>query len=298
MPSFADTILDMRNVDEILKQSELSISCEIFPPKGELKAEEAIEVVDGISKLRPSFISVTCSAGGTGNASDTSTIAAMIQDDFAIPSVAHVTCISATPESLETAIADLKERGIRNVLALRGDIPAGGAPTHFHYAKDIIPRLKEAGFCVGAAAYPEGHIDCTSPQANIEHLKMKQDAGADFFVTQLAFLDECILRFIDEARSAGVDVPIACGIMPFLSKPQIERMVFMCGASLPSPIIKLLARYEDDLLSLRQAGVEYACDQLVDLARNGVDGVHVYCMNRVDIAKAAANALGSFSKKP
>ena len=281
----------MMNVADILKQEGLAISCEIFPPKGELKTEEALAVVGGISKLDPSFVSVTCSAGGSGNGSDTSAIAALIQNDFAIPSVAHVTCVSATPASLDETVADLKARSISNVLALRGDIPEGAAPEHFRYAKDLIPRLKEEGFCVGAAAYPEGHIDCTSSKANIEHLKMKQDAGADFFVTQLAFQNDCILRFIDDARSAGISAPITCGIMPFLSKPQIERMVFLCGASLPSPIIKLLARYENDPAALRQAGVEYACDQLVDLARHGVDGVHVYCMNRVDIAEAAFDAL-------
>lgn len=288
-----DIMAGMTNVADILGQDGLAVSCEIFPPKGELRAEEALQVVKGISRLGPSFISVTCSAGGSGNDSDTSAIAAMTQNGFSIPSVAHVTCVSATPESLRATIADLKARGISNVLALRGDLLAGAEPSHFRYAKDLIPLLKEEGFCVGAAAYPEGHIDCASSEANIEHLKMKQDAGADFFVTQLAFLDECILRFIDDARAAGVTVPIACGIMPFMSKPQIQRMVFMCGASLPSPIIKLLARYEDDPAALRRAGVEYACDQLVELARNGVDGVHVYCMNRVDVAQAAFEALRS-----
>ena len=144
---------------------------------------------------------------------------------------------------------------------------------------------------MGAAAYPEGHISCESERDNIEHLKMKQDAGADFFVTQLAFDNERILRFLDCADKAGVGAPITCGIMPFLSKSQLERMIFMCGASLPSPVIKLLAKHEGDADALRRAGIEYACRQLVDLAGRGVRGLHVYCMNRADVAQAAMGAL-------
>jgi len=151
--------------------------------------------------------------------------------------------------------------------------------------------VREAGFCVGAAAYPEGHIDCLDFDESIRHLKEKQDAGAQFFVTQLFFDNDLALRFLDAARKAGITVPITFGIMPFLSKVQIQRMVFMCGASLPSPIIKLLAHYEDDPKALRQAGIDYACQQFVGLSKEGVDGLHVYTMNRPDIAQAAVQAL-------
>ena len=137
---------------------------------------------------------------------------------------------------------------------------------------------------MGAAAYPEGHIDCLDPRENIRHLRAKQDAGADFFITQLFFNNDDFYRFREAAESAGVTAPISCGIMPFLGKSQIQRMVFLCGSSLPAPIIKLLAKYEDDPASLRQAGIEYACNQLVDLGRHGVDGLHVYAMNQPDIA--------------
>lgn len=153
--------------------------------------------------------------------------------------------------------------------------------------------LDAARLCVGAAAYPEGHIDCLDPRENIRHLRAKQDAGADFFITQLFFNNDDFYRFREAAESAGVAAPISCGIMPFLGKSQIQRMVFLCGSSLPAPIIKLLAKYEDDPVALRQAGIEYACNQLVDLGRHGVNGLHVYAMNQPDIACAAAEAVAA-----
>lgn len=281
----------MENVKNIFETRKLPVSFEVFPPKGDLTLESAREVASGIARINPDFISVTYSAAGSGNGQATTAIAAMIQDELGIASVAHLTCISATDESLALAISDMKARGISTVLALRGDLVEGQEPSPYRFAKDLIPLLKDAGFCVGAAAYPEGHIDCEDDRVNIEHLKAKQDAGADFFVTQLAFDNERIYRFLDAADSAGVTVPITCGIMPFMSKSQITRMVFMCGASLPSPVIKLLAKHEDDAPALRQAGVDYACKQLVGLAAHGVSGVHVYSMNHPDIAQAAMGAL-------
>lgn len=282
----------MENVKNIFETRKLPVSFEVFPPKGDLTLESAREVARGIARISPDFISVTYSAAGSGNGHATTAIAAMIQDELNIPSVAHLTCANATDASLEAAIADMRARGVSTVLALRGDLVAGQEPSpRYRFAKDLIPVLKDAGFCVGAAAYPEGHIDCEDDRVNIEHLRIKQDAGADFFVTQLAFDNERIYRFLDAADSAGVTAPITCGIMPFMSKSQITRMVFMCGASLPSPVIKLLAKHEDDACALRQAGVEYACKQLVGLAEHGVAGVHVYSMNHPDIAQAAMGAL-------
>lgn len=205
--------------------------------------------------------------------------------------MAHLTCMGASRDDVDQVLAAMREAGIENVLALRGDPIEGRTTTDFHFAKDLIPVVREAGFCVGAAAYPEGHIDCLDFDESIRHLKEKQDAGAQFFVTQLFFDNDCALRFLDAAHNAGITVPITFGIMPFLSKAQISRMVFMCGASLPSPIIKLLARYEEDPVALREAGVEYACRQLEGLAAAGVDGLHVYTMNQPSIAAAAMKAL-------
>ena len=269
----------------------LPVSFEIFPPKGDLPEQEAREVIEGLAPLSPAFVSVTYSAGGSGNSSRTVDVASMAQREFGLTMMAHLTCANATRADIVSALGAMGDAGIENVLALRGDIAPGSSPKDFRYAADLIPLVREAGFCVGAAAYPEGHIDCLDLDEDIRRLKQKQDVGAQFFVTQLFFDNECALRFLDKARAAGIDAPITFGVMPFLSKAQISRMVFMCGASLPSPIIKLLARYEDDPKSLRAAGVEYACEQLVGLARAGVDGVHVYTMNHPDIAAAACEAL-------
>lgn len=232
----------------------IPFSVEMFPPKGQLTLDAARKVVEGLRAASPDFISVTCSAGGSGNGhgGQTVAIAELIQNEAATPAVAHFTCVSATASLVATEVEALR-----------------------------------------AAAYPEGHIDCLDPRENIRRLRAKQDAGADFFITQLFFNNDDFYRFREAAESAGVAAPISCGIMPFLGKSQIQRMVFLCGSSLPAPIIKLLAKYEDDPVALRQAGIEYACNQLVDLGRHGVDGLHVYAMNQPDIACAAAEAVAA-----
>ncbi|MEQ3361772.1 methylenetetrahydrofolate reductase [Raoultibacter massiliensis] len=289
-------------IAETFTQGSQPISFEIFPPKGDLSLEVAHSVARELADLEPDFISVTYSAGGSGNSGATADVAHMIQSEFGIPVMAHLTCIGLTEDALADRVADLKAKGIENVLALRGDRVAGCETTDYAYAKDIIGRLSDEGFCVGAAAYPEGHIECDLLEKSVEHLKQKQDAGASFFVSQLFFDNRYFYRFLEACLDAGVSVPIAAGIMPFLGKAQIQRMVFMCGASLPSPIIKLLAKYEDDSESLRKAGIEYACAQLTDLQAHGIDGLHVYTMNQPDIACATVEALraqrGAAFRKP
>lgn len=277
-------------------QGRQPVSFEMFPPKGELTLERAREVATGFAEVQPDFVSVTYSAGGSGNSGATAQIASMIHDDVGLSSVAHLTCISLTRSELSEKIADMQARGVENVLALRGDLPklepGQELPaSDFTYAKDLIPSLVDAGFCVGAAAYPEGHIECDSLQASVDHLKQKQDAGASFLVTQLFFDNEAFYRFRELCGKAGITVPITAGIMPFMSKKQIARMVFMCGASLPSSVIKLLAKYENDAESLQAAGIEYACKQLADLKAHGADGLHVYTMNHPKIGAAAMEAL-------
>lgn len=287
-------------VDQIFAEARAAgaqpVSFEMFPPKGELTLERAREVAGGFAPLAPDFVSVTYSAGGSGNSAATAQIAQMISSEFNISSVAHLTCISLTRETLAEKIIELMDAGIENVLALRGDLPAGMSEAEaediaFPYAKDLVPALVDAGFCVGGAAYPEGHLTCDDLPTSVKHLRQKQDAGASFFVTQLFFDNEYFYRFRDLADAAGITVPITAGIMPFTSKQQITRMVFTCAASLPAPVIKILARYEDDPVSLREAGIEYACRQLEDLAAHGAEGLHVYTMNRTDVASAAMQAL-------
>lgn len=270
------------------------VSFEVFPPKGQLTVDAARSVIAELAPLRPGFVSVTYSAGGSGNTALTEQVAHIGQTEFGLNMMAHLTCTGSSTEDILRHIDSLRARGVENVLALRGDAVEGARPGDFALARDLIPVLREAGFCVGAAAYPEGHIDCLNDYENIRHLKEKQDAGAQFFVTQLFFDNDFAYRFLDRARSANVTAPITFGIMPFLSKSQVTRMVFMCGASMPAPLVKLLARYENDPASLRQAGIEYACRQIDELARFGVDGIHVYTMNQPDIARAAVAASTPF----
>ena len=267
------------------------LSFEIFPPRGDLTEVEARRVAGELAELSPAFISVTYSAGGSGNSGATTKVASLIQNELGVPSVAHLTCQGLTRNMLEEKIAEMRAAGIKNVLALRGD-PRPDAPQgDFAYAADVIPVLREAGFCVGAAAYPEGHVTCTSLEDDIAHLRAKQDAGAQFLVTQLFFDNEDFFRFRDLAARAGITAPITCGIMPFMSKNQVSRMIFMCGASLPSPIIRLLNRYEGDDEALRRAGIEYAAAQLRGLRDAGADGLHVYTMNKPAVARAICELL-------
>lgn len=267
------------------------LSFEIFPPRGDLTEVEARRVAGELAELNPAFISVTYSAGGSGNSGATTTVASLIQNELGVPSVAHLTCQGLTRAMLEEKIAEMRAAGIKNVLALRGD-PRPDAPQgDFAYAADVIPVLREAGFCVGAAAYPEGHVTCTSLEDDIAHLREKQDVGAQFLVTQLFFDNEDFFRFRDLAARAGITAPITCGIMPFMSKNQVSRMIFMCGASLPSPIIRLLNRYEGDDEALRRAGIEYAAAQLRGLRDAGADGLHVYTMNKPAVARAICELL-------
>ena len=266
----------------------------MFPPKGEMTLERAREVAGSFSQLNPDFISVTYSAGGSGNNGATTKIAQMIDADFGIPSVAHLTCISLKRADLLAKIDETarpRASKTSHCVATR----SAGSPTARAARTTATPKrsfpLGRRRLLRGAAAYPEGHIECDDLELSVRQLKEKQDAGASFLVTQLFFDNQYFYRFRELAERTGITVPITAGIMPFMGKQQISRMVFMCGASLPSPVIKLLARYEDDADSLRAAGIEYACRQLEDLAANGVDGLHVYTMNRADVASAAMSAL-------
>lgn len=280
-------------VAELFASHAQPLSFEMFPPKGELSEQEALGVTGELAALNPAFVSVTCSAGGSGNGAATTTIAAMVQNERATTAVAHLTCQGLTRSGLDGKIAEFKSAGVKNVLALRGDPRPDLAPGDFSSSLELIEALAGAGFCVGAAAYPEGHIGCESLADDVAFLHRKQDAGASFLVTQLFFDNEDFYRFRDMAAAEGITVPITCGVMPFMSKNQVSRMIFMCGASLPSPIIRLLAKYEDDAAALRQAGVDYAAAQLQDLRDNGADGLHVYTMNRPEVARQLACAVRS-----
>lgn len=272
-------------ITDIYGGEHIPVSYEIFPPKGDLPVDEARTVLAGLAELDPAFVSVTYSAGGSGNSERTVEIADMGQRELGLTMMAHLTCAGATKADMQKSIQSLKDHNIENVLALRGDLGPDHQVKDYRYAKDLIPQLREAGFCVGAAAYPEGHVDCIDLRESVHYLKEKQDAGAQFFVTQLFFDNRYAYKFLDECRAARIRVPIEFGIMPIMSQSQVSRMVFMCGASLPSALVKLLSRYEGKPDDLRKAGIEYASRQLIGLAEHGVDALHIYSMSKPDVAR-------------
>ena len=277
-------------ISEIYKKKKLSVSFEVFPPKGDLGVETLRGMLSELTELGPDFISVTYSAGGGGNSAKTVELAGLI-GDAGISSIAHLTCINSHREEIGTVVAAMKRRGIENVLALRGDRVEGREPSDFFHATELISELAGEGFCIGAACYPEGHVENDDPEDDLSHLLEKEAAGAEFFVSQLCFDNERVYRFLERARARGLRGPVEAGVMPILGKAQISRMIFMCGASLPSEIIRLLNRYESDPDALREAGIAYAAKQVSALAAHGVDGVHLYTMNQPDIARACVERL-------
>ena len=270
-------------ISEIFKEKK-PISFEIFPPKGELSLESFRETMKPLSKLSPDYISVTCSAGGVGHRDRTAMLAGIIKNEFAIEACAHLTCINSDRKRIEEDVEGIKANGIDNILALRGDITENGVPGEFRHASDLMKFIDDPDICIGGACYPEGHVESLNPDDDLVHLYGKQEAGAKFLVTQLFFENERFYRFLEKARKVGVTVPITTGVMPILGKSQISRMIFMCGASLPSEIIRILNRYENDPESLGKAGIDYAARQIEGLLKNGADGVHIYTMNRPEIA--------------
>ena len=271
-------------ISSLFKTGGPVLSFEIFPPKGDLSASRVHEVLGALAPLQPSFVSVTCSAGGLGDSTRTIDIACDAQRSFGLTALAHQTCAGFTRKGVQENIERLRAAGVENVLALRGDAAAADGPLAYPHADGLIGALCEAGLCVGAACYPEGHIDCRSLDDDLRHMKKKEDAGAAFFVSQLFFDNQYFFHFLERARAAGVRAPICAGVMPILSKSQISRMIFLCGASLPAAVVRLLNRYGSDEAALRSAGIDMAAAQVLDLLSEGVDGVHLYTMNHPDIA--------------
>ncbi len=264
------------------------VSFEMFPPKKAEAFENVGEILNGLCSLKPDFISVTCGAGGGSNRNRTIELASKIKNEFGTESMAHMTCITLDEESVIREINSARSAGIENVLALRGDIPKEDFDINsvtYHHAYELVDVIKSnSDLCVAAAAYPEGHIECDSFDRSIEYLKVKEAAGTEFFVSQLFFDNRCFYNLCDKAEKFGIKAPITAGIMPMMSKSQISNMIFMCGASLPSEMIKILYRYEHDADSLLSASLEYAGRQINDLVKNGIRGIHIYSMNKPEIA--------------
>jgi methylenetetrahydrofolate reductase (NADPH) len=283
-------------IKDMFEQKKTVISLEIFPPKLDSPVETVFDTLDALSGLKPDFISVTYGAGGKAK-DRTVEIASRIKKEYGIESLAHLTCISATKDVIKKGFKEMKSNNIENVLAMRGDIPEDPDfdfpdPLHYQYAKDLIKEAKEeGGFSIGAACYPEGHIECKSKVQDIKFLKKKVDCGVDFLITQLFFDNEIFYRFMEEIDIAGIDVPVSAGIMPVLNKNQIIRMTQLSGCSIPPKFRRILDRYEDNPAALKEAGEAYAIEQIIDLMAWGVRGIHLYTMNKADTARRIFNNI-------
>jgi len=266
------------------------ISLEIFPPKLDSPVETIFATLDALSDLRPDFISVTYGAGGKAK-DRTVEIASKIKNEYGIESLAHLTCISATKDQIKESFDLMRAENIENILALRGDIPEDPEfdfpnPVQYEHAAELISEAKaEGGFSIGGACYPEGHVDCESRVKDIKYLKEKVDKGIDFLITQLFFDNELFYRFMDEIDIAGVDVPVSAGIMPVLNKKQILRITKLSGCVIPPKFQRILDRYEHNPEALKEAGEAYAIEQIIDLMAWGVQGIHLYTMNKPDTAR-------------
>ena len=288
-------------ISELLQNGKITFSCEIFPPKPGADISRMWEVVQGIAELSPDFISVTYGAGGS-TSKRTVEIASAIQEQHGIPALAHLTCVSSSREDIRNQLNLMKENGLENILALRGDLPKDDsipALTHYKYACELIEDIKSQGdFCIGAACYPEGHVECASQMEDIAHLKEKVDCGVDFLVTQMFFDNSALYSFLYRAHQVGITLPILAGIMPVTNAAQITRILSLSGTTLPNRFRMMLDKFRDRPDAMKQAGIVYAAEQMVDLVANGVRGVHVYTMNKPDVAAGIAENLSKVLGRP
>lgn len=280
-------------ISELFDKRGTVLSFEVFPPKP--NADEAViyEALDRLSVLRPDFISVTYGAGGGKNGEKTVQIAADLKNKYGIESAAHLPCTGINEEEAVKILDEFKEKGIENILALRGDISSDTViKGRFSHANELIEFIKERyDFNVIAACYPEGHSESKSIAEDIHNLKRKTDSGASHLITQLFLDNRYFYEFRERAAIAGINVPISAGIMPVTNKAQIERMVELCGISLPKKFMKIIERYENDPVALRDAGIAYAVDQIVDLISCDTDGIHIYTMNNYQTARRIYEAV-------
>ena len=275
---------------DIVKNNTLMLSFEVFPPKTETAFESVKTATEEIAKLHPSFMSVTYGAGG-GTSKYTLDIAKNIKERYGVPSLAHLTCVSSTKETVKQKISEIKAAGISNVMALRGDIPAGledadRSGWDYKHAIDLIRELKEINpdFCIGGACYPEIHPESANQKEDILHLKEKVDAGCDFLTTQMFFDNNLLYNFLYKIREAGITVPVIPGIMPITNANQVDRAIKLSGSFMPQRFKSLVDKFGSDPDAMKQAGIAYATDQIIDLYANGITNVHVYSMNKPDVA--------------
>ena len=280
-------------IKSLFNNDRAVFSFEVFPPKKDSPIESVYGKLEEICALNPDFVSVTYGAGGSGAHSRTCEIASKIKHGFHVESVAHLTCVNSTRAMIDETLDDFKAHGIENILALRGDYTEGVEPQKdFRYASELCAYIKSKGdFDVSGACYPEAHAESADEIEDVLNLKKKVDAGAGHLISQLFFDNALFYRFLERVKIARINVPIEAGIMPVTNKRQIERMVSLCGASLPPKFAKMMQRYESKPEALRDAGIAYVEEQIVDLLSNGVDGIHLYTMNNPYVAEKITRAV-------
>ena len=284
---------------EILKEDKPHLSFEVFPPKTDTAFENVKEATEEIAKLKPSFMSVTYGAGG-GTSKYTLDIAKSIKEKLDVSMVAHLTCVSSTKETVHMRINDMKNAGIENVLALRGDLTdelkeSDRSSWHYKNAVDLVRELKESGadFCIGGACYPEVHPESLNQKDDIKYLKEKVDAGCEFLTTQMFFDNNLLYNFLYKIREAGITVPVIAGIMPITNANQVERAIKLSGSFMPRRFISIVDKFGSNPEAMCQAGIAYATDQIIDLYANNITNVHVYSMNKPFVAKKISENLSA-----
>ena len=284
-------------IKELLNGEKLTLSFEVFPPKTETSFEQVKTATEEIARLKPAFMSVTYGAGG-GTSKYTLEIAENILKNHGVPTLAHLTCVSSSRKTVAQRITDIKNAGIENVMALRGDIPedlkdADRSGWDYRYAVELVREIKNSApdLCVGGACYPEVHPESANSYADIARLKEKVDAGCDFLTTQMFFDNNILYAFLYRIREAGITVPVIPGIMPITNAKQVERALKLSGSFMPLRFKKLVDKFGEDPAAMKQAGIIYATDQIIDLFANGVKNVHVYSMNKPEVAKSILDNL-------
>ncbi|MCI9493046.1 MAG: methylenetetrahydrofolate reductase [NAD(P)H] [Lachnospiraceae bacterium] len=276
-------------ISELLKTKEVTISCELFPPKKGSELKKAHEVVQEMAKVKPSFMSVTYGASG-GISEHTVDLANEVQNVNGVLALAHLTCASSSRDKIQEVLGELRGHKIENILALRGDIPEGldfPLPGQYHHASELMEEIRAFGdFCIGGACYPEGHPEAESIEADIDNLKRKVEAGCEFFTTQMFFDNNILYNFLYRALKKGIEVPVVAGIMPVTNAKQIQRISSLSGTILPQRFRAIVERFAGHPAALKQAGIAYATEQIIDLIANGVGHVHIYTMNKPDVAGA------------
>lgn len=275
-------------ISEILKQGKPTISFEVYPPKTEELFQKHRDATMKIASLKPDFMSVTYGANG-GTRKYTFQMASDIEENYGVTALPHITCVTTDRDGIHERLDDLKARGIKNVMALRGDIPEGyefPLQNGYRHANELMEDIRTySDFCIGGACYPEGHPEAPSKQADMENLKRKQDAGCEFLTTQMFFDNSILYSFLYRIREIGITIPVLAGIMPITQKKQIETAVKLSGTVFPARFLSIADKFGDNPKAMKQAGIAYATEQIIDLVANGVKGIHVYSMNKPDVAE-------------